>query len=51
MKDIEEMDPSMQNEEEMSAETETSANESLKEESTETSQEPEKAMPTRATQM
>ena len=43
MKDIEEMDPSMQNEEEMSAETETSANESLKEESTETSQEPENA--------
>lgn len=37
------MDPSMQNEEEMSAETETSANESLKEESTETSQEPENA--------
>ena len=33
----------MQNEEEMSAETETSANESLKEESTETSQEPENA--------
>ena len=43
MKDIEEMDPSIQNEEEMSAETETSANESLKEESTETSQEPENA--------
>ena len=43
MKDIEEMDPSMQNEEEMSAETETSANESLKEESTETNQEPENA--------
>ena len=43
MKDIEEMDSSMQNEEEMSAETETSANESLKEESTETSQEPENA--------
>ena len=43
MKDIEEMDPSMQNEEEMSAETDTSANESLKEESTETSQEPENA--------
>lgn len=37
------MDPSMQNEEEMSAETETSANESLKEESTETNQEPENA--------
>ena len=37
------MDPSIQNEEEMSAETETSANESLKEESTETSQEPENA--------
>ena len=37
------MDPSMQNKEEMSAETETSANESLKEESTETSQEPENA--------
>ena len=37
------MDPSMQNEEEMSAETDTSANESLKEESTETSQEPENA--------
>ena len=33
----------MQNEEEMSAETDTSANESLKEESTETSQEPENA--------
>ena len=33
----------MQNEEEMSAETETSANEGLKEESTETSQEPENA--------
>ena len=43
MKDIEEMDPSMQNEEEMSAETDTSANESLKEESTETSQELENA--------
>ena len=43
MKDIEEMDPSIQNEEEMSAETETSANEGLKEESTETSQEPENA--------
>ena len=37
------MDPSMQNEEEMSAETDTSANESLKEESTETSQELENA--------
>lgn len=43
MKDIEEMDPSIQNEEEMSAETETSANESLKEESTENCQETEDA--------
>lgn len=37
------MDPSIQNEEEMSAETETSANESIKEESTENCQETEDA--------